>query len=59
MFCSNCGEALADQAKFCTRCGSRVDIFNANCQNQNMRMQNEGIWVINELYKKEKIGLYI
>ncbi|MFR7442019.1 MAG: hypothetical protein ACLUUG_12730 [Lachnospiraceae bacterium] len=24
-----------------------------------MRMQNEGIWVINELYKKEKIGLFI
>jgi predicted amidophosphoribosyltransferase len=25
MFCSSCGAALADQAAFCSTCGTRVD----------------------------------
>lgn len=61
MFCGNCGEALDDQAKFCTRCGMQIGAPNVGLgyQNQNMQMQNEGMRVIHELYRKEKIGLYI
>ena len=28
MFCSNCGNQLADDAKFCGKCGTPVDTFN-------------------------------
>ncbi len=59
MFCDKCGEVLDEQARFCACCGSRVDTTNVDYHNQNKRMQDEGMQVINELYRKEKVGFYI
>jgi len=33
MYCRNCGQQVADQAEFCTRCGQRVRGASRYCQN--------------------------
>lgn len=59
MFCVKCGKALDEQAKFCTYCGNRIETTNVDYHDQNKRMQDAGMWVIHELYRKEKVEFYI
>lgn len=45
MYCNNCGTQMADGAKFCPKCGMKMDIqnpANQNPVNQSMGSPNMG-----------------
>ncbi len=55
MFCENCGGNLEANVKFCPRCGKAVEV-----QNNNLYANlYGGMQIIENLYKKEKMSLYI
>ena len=66
MYCNNCGTQMADGAKFCPKCGMKMDIQNPANQNPvnqsmgspNMGNQNMGNQIPNNNYQPNPAPVY-
>lgn len=61
MYCNNCGTQMADGAKFCPKCGIKMDIqnpANQNPVNQSMGNQNMGNQIPNNNYQSNPSPVY-
>lgn len=61
MYCNNCGTQMADGAKFCPKCGIKMDIqnpANQNPVNQSMGNQNMGNQISNNNYQPTPAPVY-
>ena len=41
MFCTNCGEEVEDESKFCKKCGSPLEVFDDGISEDNYDDVNE------------------
>lgn len=61
MYCNNCGTQMADGAKFCPKCGMKMDVQNPANQspvNQSMGNQNMGNQIPNNNYQPNPAPVY-
>lgn len=61
MYCNNCGTQMADGAKFCPKCGIKMDVQNPTNQspvNQSMGNQNIGNQIPNNNYQPNPAPVY-
>lgn len=61
MYCNNCGTQMADGAKFCPKCGIKMDIqnpANQNPVNQSMGNQSMGNQIPNNNYQPSPAPVY-
>lgn len=61
MYCNNCGTQMADGAKFCPKCGIKMDVQNPTNQNpvnQSMGNQNMGNQIPNNNYQPNPAPVY-